>query len=428
MQQSRDGCLLRSAAVSDAAGDGARSLHKGPNATGPRFAAAVLAAMLGCSALAAQQPRRPQVPQMRPRPAMPASPSGPWAQVLAAHAQLREAIAHLVNAPAGSTVAFQLSSNGHLSAIVTAPQQGDQGGPAPIGMALTGPVDGSRPLRAARLFLGRAPDGRAVLQLRGQGGSILWQGVSQTAPESPGSTARPVYIPRIICYETLALSGGPLSFTPASEEGEVPTEVTCVDLGWMQATGSMRTVGTWTVAHAAVASGPTLSVTPGGEFHAVVQSLLQADQAALGAAVAEPGIGQPVAISAASIGTVWNGVAGLLPGGAPGPSTMRQSTASPGLLSLIQGRTVLTRILMRPGGCATQGILFQPNGQPLPPEEGGECTISQGASSGNQPLLFLTHTGTVVGEPQGTWITIKCCSVTTCEAEHYKGCHCCAQY
>src|SRR5579884_914445 len=109
-------------------------------------------------------------------------------------------------------------------------------------------------------------------------------------------------------------------------------------------------------------------------------------------------------------------------------STMRQSTASPGLLSLIQGRTVLTRILMRPGGCATQGILFQPNGQPLPPEEGGECTISQGASSGNQPLLFLTHTGTVVGEPQGTWITIKCCSVTTCEAEHYKGCHCCAQY
>jgi hypothetical protein len=420
MRESYRGCLHESAGGSDARTVPLLYPRRGPNTRVWLFGAAMLVSILGPALLVAQQPPRARVPLERSGPVMPGSNSGPWAQVLAAHSQLRDAVARLVNAPAGSTVAFRLASNGRLSAIVAAPQQGQQNGVAPIGVAVMGFVDGRRPLRAVRLFLARSAGGHAVLQLRGQDDRILWQGVSQGAPESSESpSARPIYIPQIVCYESLSLSGGPMPFVPASEEGDPPTEITCIDLGWVRFTGNLRTVGSWPVPYAAVTSGAPINMMPGGELHTAVQALLYTDQTALRTAVAEPGIGAPVAVAAASVGSLWNGVAGLLPNGRPMPRAGQQTGPTAALLTLIQGRALLTRVLTGPSGCSTQAIEFQPNGQALPPGEGSECTRSQGASSGNQPFLLLTRTGIVVGEPEGNWITIKCCS--SCR----KGCSCC---
>ncbi len=126
-------------------------------------------------------------------------------------------------------------------------------GEVPLGLAVQGLVDGSRPVRVLRAFV-RLHDaqGRVLrLVLKGQNGRVVWEGPSRHPypVESPGPALRPNYIPRVVCIETVDLEGEWPGFVPASEEGTLPTTVVCVDLGWVQATGSARgaLVGSWQV-------------------------------------------------------------------------------------------------------------------------------------------------------------------------------------
>jgi hypothetical protein len=84
----------------------------------------------------------------------------------------------------------------------------------------------------------------------GQGRSVVWEGPSLVRDEEvyQGADLRPNYVPRVVCMVTVDIESDDWpGFVPASEEGNLPVTMECVDIGWIQATGSPLRVALWKV-------------------------------------------------------------------------------------------------------------------------------------------------------------------------------------
>ncbi len=119
-----------------------------------------------------------------------------------------------------------------------------------LGILVWGPADGRGTLSALEMR-GRGLGKVRFVQKRlvGTGGRVVWQGDAQVNSEwIQGADLRPNYIPRIVCMVTVDLeSENWPGFVPASEEGNLPTGLACVDIGWIAATGSSLRVASWKI-------------------------------------------------------------------------------------------------------------------------------------------------------------------------------------
>ena len=127
-----------------------------------------------------------------------------------------------------------------------------------MGVLVWGPADGSRPLSALLLRGIEKKDIRRGMVIArpghllavGQGRSVVWEGPSLVRDEEvyPGADLRPNYVPRVVCMVTVDIESDDWpGFVPASEEGNLPVTMECVDIGWIQATGSPLRVDLWKV-------------------------------------------------------------------------------------------------------------------------------------------------------------------------------------
>lgn len=286
----------------------------------------------------------------------------------------------------------------------------------PLGLLVQGDSAGSRALRVLRASV-RNSGGNLLLQLKGDRDAVIWEGPSAQPlpPGTSGPQLRPIVISKVICIEKLDMFGEWPGFVPASEEGDLPVTVECVDLGWLIATGNLRTVGQWGVPRSVWSRPGVIAVAPDPSYHRQVSGAVEALQAALDQAGQALGEG-PVEMASFAFTYVPErathrlsgtaaGIGGMRSGPQPAFSLLTVSTASSTLAA--------TQFQANPQGSWSQtSRVVGPDGRVVAEPTAGAEVLPGQAGQGRRglPYLVVDQEAVRIGTALGNRIVIKCCS------------------